>query len=245
MLRSSFIQIRKIAIFLIFLQVLAICKCKISNRLDGIFYPLILYSTTCLCKLPNRSDGFFYLLTLNDLFTCCASYQIGKINSSTLWHLTAYLLYKILNKSYRLFYPLTLDNSFTISQNLDGDHKYGLYTTKVLADVWSTCLVGLICRYHSNSYFKTIGRQDPVDMMMGLTCTSSSMILMQWGCSNNDVVQKRAYSDGEKNEVEIWLDHIQPMIITLQLPSFLDMSSVKHKICWRETSKGTLKRNLE
>ena len=77
----------------------AVCKYKTPNRLDRLFYPLILYDTTCLCKLPNRSDGLFYPLTLDGLFTYCASYQIGQTDSFILWHLTAYLLYKIPNRS--------------------------------------------------------------------------------------------------------------------------------------------------
>ena len=156
----------------------AVCKYKTPNRSDGLFYPLILYVTTRLCKLPNRSDRLFYLLTLNGLFTCCASYQIGQTDSSTLWHSTACSLCKIPNRSNdtrRLFCyakhrmgQMTLDGSFAISKGLGGDHRHGLYTTKVSADVWSTHLVSLICRHHSDSCFKAVRRQGPVGMMIRL-----------------------------------------------------------------------------
>ena len=73
--------------------------CEKPNRLNGLFYPLILYGTTHLYKLPNRSDGLFYSLTLDGLFTYCVSYQIGQTDSSTLWYLTASSLCKIPNRS--------------------------------------------------------------------------------------------------------------------------------------------------
>ena len=38
---------------------------------------------------------------------------------------------------------------------------------------------------------------------------------MQWGYSNDNVVQKRAHSDGKKEEVDAWLDHVQTVIMTL------------------------------
>ena len=156
----------------------AVCKCEIPNRSDGLFYPLILYGTTRLCKLPNRSDKLFYPLTLDGLFTYCASYQIGQTDSSILWDSTACLVCKTLNRSIdtrRLFCyakhqigQMTLDSFFAISKRLDGDHRHKLYNTKVLADVWSTCLVGLIYRYHSDFCFKTIRRQGLVGMIIRL-----------------------------------------------------------------------------
>ena len=104
--------------------VVAVRKCETPNRSDRLFYPLILYGTTHLCKLPNRSDGLFYPLTLDGLFTCCASYQIGQTDSSTLWHSTACLLCKTPNRSIdtqRLICyakhqigQITLDGSFAI-----------------------------------------------------------------------------------------------------------------------------------
>ena len=96
-LRSSFAQIRRIAILPIFSRVLAVRNCKIPNRSDGLFYLLILYGTTRLCKLSNRSDGLFYPLTLDGLFTYCARYQIGQTDSSTLSHSTACSLCKTPN----------------------------------------------------------------------------------------------------------------------------------------------------
>ena len=189
LLHSSFTQIRKITILLILLQVLAICKCKTPNWLDGLFYPLILYNRTCLCKLLNRSDGLFYLLTLNSLFICCASYQMDQRDFSTLWHLTACLLCKTPNRSnntQRLFHytkhwigQMILKSSFAISKWLSGDHRHRLYTTKVLAHIWFTQFVGLICKLYSAFGFKTIKKQGLVSMMMRLTYTSGSMMLMQ------------------------------------------------------------------
>ena len=44
---------------------------------------------------------------------------------------------------------------------------------------------------------------------------SGSIILMRWSYSNNDAVQKRAYSNGEKDEIEAWLDYMQPVILIL------------------------------
>ena len=102
----------------------AVCKCETPKRLDKLSYPLILYGTTRLCKLPNKSDGLFYSLTLDGLITCCASYQIGQMDSSTLWHLTACSLYKTPNRSNntrQLFChtkyqigQMTLDGSFAM-----------------------------------------------------------------------------------------------------------------------------------
>ena len=124
MLRSSFAQIKRIAILPILLRVLTICKCETSNRSDRLFYPLILYSITRLCKLPNRLDGLFYPLIFDSLLKCCASYQISQTNSSILWHLTACLLCKTPNRSndtrwlfcYAIYQidQMTLDNSFAI-----------------------------------------------------------------------------------------------------------------------------------
>ena len=162
-LHSSFAQIKKIAILPILSWVLAVRKCEIPNRSDRLFYPLILYGTTCLCKLPNRSDGLFYPLTLDSLFICYADYRIGQMDSFTLWHSTAYSDCETPNRSndtQRLFCyakqrigQITLNGSFVISKGLGDDHRHGLYTTKVLADVWSTRLVGLIYRHYSNFLF--------------------------------------------------------------------------------------------
>ena len=88
---------------------------KISNRSDGLFYPLINYDTTYLCKLSNSLDGLFYSLTLDSLFICYASYQIGQIDTFSFWHLTASSLCKISNRSDRLFYSLTLNSFYAIS----------------------------------------------------------------------------------------------------------------------------------
>ena len=156
----------------------AVCKYKTPNRSNKLFYPLILHGTTYSCKLPNKSDGLFYPPTLDGLFTCCTSYRIGQTNSSTLWHSTTCSLCKTPNRSIdiqQLFCyakhqigQITLDGSFAISKGLRGDHKYGLYTTKVSVDVWSTRLIGLIYRHYSDSCFKAIGRQVPVAMIIRL-----------------------------------------------------------------------------
>ena len=149
----------------------AVCKCEILNRSDRLFYPLILYGITRLCKLPNRSDGLFYPLTLDGLFTCYASYQIGQrtLLPSATWRLARYAKYPI--------GQLTLDSFFAISKRLSGDHRHRLHTAKISANIWSTCLVGLICRHHSDFCFKEIGGRGPIAMMMiRLTRTSGSMI---------------------------------------------------------------------
>ena len=160
-LHLSFVQIRKIAILLILLRVLAVCNYKTLNRSDRLFYPLIFYGTTRLYKLPNRSDGLFYPLILNGLFTCCASYQIGQIDLfSCTCRLVCYAKHRI--------GQMTLEGSFIISKVLSTDHKHGLHNTKVSADVWSICLIDLICRHHSNSYFKAIGGWGSIGTMIRL-----------------------------------------------------------------------------
>ena len=163
LLRLSFTQIRKIAIFPILSQILVICNCKISNRSDKLFYFLILYSTTCLCKLSNRSDELFYPLILNGLFICYASYQIGQMDLiSDIQRLAYYAKYWISQ--------MTFDGPFAMTTGFSGDHRHRLYTTKVLANVWFTHLIGFIYRHHSNSCFKAIGGQGPISMMTRLTC---------------------------------------------------------------------------
>ena len=48
------------------------------------------------------------------------------------------------------FHLLILDGSTIRNQlRLGRDHRHGLYTTKVSANVWSTWLMGLICRLYS------------------------------------------------------------------------------------------------
>ena len=190
LLCSSFIQIRRITsnIFVDFSCLL----CEIPNRLDGLFYSLILYGMTCLCKLLNRLDGLFYPLTLDGLFTYYASYQINQINSSTLWYLTACLLCKTPNRSDRLFYPLILNGSFAISKRLGSDYRHGLYTTKILVNIWSIRLVSLIYRYHSDSCFKVIGGQGSIFMIM------MRLTRIVW-CWCNEIDKRKAYSGGKED----------------------------------------------
>ena len=125
---SSFAQIRRIAILPILSRVLAFCNCETLNRSDRLFYLLILYGTTCLCKLPNRLDRLFYPLTLDGLFTYCTSYRIGQIDlPSGTRRLACYTKHRI--------GQMTLDGSFAISKGLGDDHRHGLHTTKVSANI--------------------------------------------------------------------------------------------------------------
>ena len=127
------------------------------------------------------------------LFTCCMSYRTGQTESSTLWHFDGLLDCETPNRSDGLFYSLTLDGSTIRNQlGLGGNHRYGMYTTKVSADVWSTRLVGLICRHHSNSCFKAIGGRGPVSMMM------MRLTRIVW-CQCNEVDRRRAHSGGEED----------------------------------------------
>lgn len=65
--------------------------------------------------------------------------------------------------------------------------------------------------------FKAIGGQSSMGTIMRLTHTSGSMMLMQLNCSNDDMVQKSSHSIGKEDEVEAWLDHVQPVIMILYL----------------------------
>ena len=55
-------------------------------------------------------------------------------------------------------------------------------------------------------------------------------MLMQWDCNNDNTVQKIAHSDGEKEEVEAWLDHVQLMIMTLQFIKYKFFDYIFYKI---------------
>lgn len=159
LLHSNFAQIRKIAIFLILLRVLAICNCKTLNRSNGLFYPLIFYGMTRLCKLPNRSDKLFHLLTLDGLFTYYASYQIGQIDLfSGTQQLACYAKHQI--------GQIILNGFFAISKRLSDDHRHKLHNTKVLANIWSRWIDDLIFRYYSNLCFKAIEGRGSVGIIM-------------------------------------------------------------------------------
>ena len=127
-------------------------QCKLPNRPRRLFYlSAFLRLIYLLYELPNKPDK---LPPSDTYIACCTSYQIGQ--TGFFWHFYNLLNCKTPNKSDRLFYSLTLDG-FTICNQLGLDGKHRLYTTKVLDGIWSTCLIGLICRYHSNSCFKAIG----------------------------------------------------------------------------------------
>ena len=40
-------------------------------------------------------------------------------------------------------------------------------------------------------------------------------MLMQWDYNDIDIVWRRAHSSDKKDEVEGWLDHVEPEIMTL------------------------------
>ena len=46
---------------------------------------------------------------------------------------------------------------------------------------------------------------------------SNSMMLMQWGCSDNDTMWRKAHSGGGEDKFGAWLDHVQP-VCNLQVP---------------------------
>ena len=136
LLRTSFAQIRRIALFNTFV-VLAVCYAK--HRIDQTDSSTFWYFTARLIcanyqigQADSSTPWHFY-----GLFTCYTSYQIGQTESSILWHFYDLLDCKTPNRSNRLFYPLTLDGSTIHNQlRLGGDHRHGIYTTKVYAVVW-------------------------------------------------------------------------------------------------------------
>ena len=124
-------------------------QCKPPNRPEGLFYPLALLRLIYLLyKLSNRLDGF----PSSGTFTaCCTSYRTGQ--TGFLWHFYGLLNYNTPNRLDGLFYPLTLDSSTIRNQlGLGDDHKHGFYTTIVLNDVWSACLIGLIYGLYSGFF---------------------------------------------------------------------------------------------
>ena len=157
---------------------------EIPNWTNGLWYVMARLNTNYRIGQADSSTLWHF----HDLFTCCTNYRTGQMESSTLWHFYG-LLYELPNRPDGLppsgtftacsiakhqigqtdFHPLTLDGSTIRNQlGLGGDHRHGLYTTKVSADVWSTRLVSLIYRHHSDSCFKAIGRRGPVGMMIRL-----------------------------------------------------------------------------
>ena len=133
------------------------------------------------------------LLSNTRRLACYVKHRISQMNFSTLWHLMVFLqsacffLCKTSNRSDKLFYPLTFDDSFAINlvweMIIDIDYIF---------NVWFTCLICLMCRLHNNSDFKAIGRQSLISMMM------MRFIHLIW-CWYNEVDRKRAHSSGKED----------------------------------------------
>ena len=124
---------------------------KTTKQASGtLLPPSTLRLVYLLYKLPNKPDG---LLPSGTFTACCTSYRIGQTDFHPLTLLR--LAVQATEQARRAFsgtftacsiakhqigqtnfYPLTLDGSTIRNQlGLGGDHRYGLYTTQVLADV--------------------------------------------------------------------------------------------------------------
>ena len=88
--------------------------------------------------------------------------------------------------------PKKLEEVFWCFDGFRSQLRVG-YTTKVSARVWFFCLTVWFASFIA-VFFQDV-------RIMRVIRTSSTMISMQWACSDNDVVWKRAHSRGEEDEV--------------------------------------------